>query len=98
MTEAERGLVPLLRDIAGNPFRPAAASTAWRSRAVTALAEAAYTRRHHPSGELDGARLRVLADALEDTGCADADLPGHLRSEGPHVRGCWAIDLVLGKQ
>jgi hypothetical protein len=42
-------------------------------------------------------RLPILADALEDAGCADAELLGHLRSPGPHVRGCWAVDLVLGK-
>jgi hypothetical protein len=42
--------------------------------------------------------LPILADALEDAGCTDADLLGHLRSPGPHVRGCWAVDLVLGKE
>jgi hypothetical protein len=43
-------------------------------------------------------RLGVLADSLEDAGCTDDTLLGHLRSTGPHVRGCWAVDLVLGKQ
>jgi hypothetical protein len=43
------------------------------------------------------ADLPVLADALTEAGCADADLLGHLRSPGPHVRGCWAVDLLLGK-
>jgi hypothetical protein len=43
------------------------------------------------------ARGALLADALEDAGCTDAELLGHLRSPGPHVRGCWAVDLVLGK-
>jgi len=42
-------------------------------------------------------RLPLLADALEDAGCTDAELLGHLRGPGPHVRGCWALDLVLGK-
>jgi hypothetical protein len=37
------------------------------------------------------------ADALEDAGCTDADLLGHLHGPWPHVRGCWAVDLVLGK-
>jgi hypothetical protein len=41
--------------------------------------------------------LPVLADALEEAGCTDADLLGHLRGPGPHVRGCWALDLLLGK-
>ena len=62
------------------------------------LAEAAYTARSLPQGELDPARLAVLADALEDAGCTDADILGHLRGPGPHVRGCWVIDLLLGKQ
>jgi hypothetical protein len=39
-----------------------------------------------------------LADCLEDAGCSDAEVLGHLRSAGPHVRGCWALDLVLGKE
>jgi len=41
--------------------------------------------------------LPVLADALEEAGCTDADLLGHLRGPGPHVRGCWVLDLLLGK-
>jgi hypothetical protein len=47
---------------------------------------------------LDRVRLAVLADALEEAGCADANLLGHLRGPGPHVRGCFALDLLLGKQ
>jgi hypothetical protein len=48
----------------------------------------------------DGAfeRLPLLADALEDAGCTDAELFGHLRAPGPHVRGCWALDLALVKK
>jgi hypothetical protein len=41
--------------------------------------------------------LPVLADALEEAGCSEAELLGHLRGLGPHVRGCWAVDLLLGK-
>jgi hypothetical protein len=87
----------LIREFFGNPFRP---STLDRSRLmplVVSLAEAAYEERHLPSGQLDAARLAVLSDALEESGCADIDLLAHLRSPGPHVRGCWAVDLVLGK-
>jgi hypothetical protein len=43
-------------------------------------------------------RLAVLADALEEAGCADADILSHLRGPGPHVRGCWVVDLLLGKE
>ena len=42
--------------------------------------------------------LRVLADALEEAGCTDADLLAHCRSGGGHLRGCWAVDLLLGKE
>jgi hypothetical protein len=58
----------------------------------------AYEERQLPEGTLDSARLAVLADTLEDAGCTHAELLGHLRGPGPHVRGCWAVDLVMGKQ
>jgi hypothetical protein len=87
----------LLRDIAGNPFRPVAVSPAWQTPQVVALAQTAYEERALPSGELDPARLAVLADALEDAGCTNRDILNHLRGPGPHVRGCWAVDLLLGK-
>jgi hypothetical protein len=43
-------------------------------------------------------RLPILADALEDAGCTNADILNHCRQPGEHVRGCWAVDLVLGKK
>ena len=46
---------------------------------------------------LDAGRLAVLADMLEEAGCSDADLLNHLRGPGPHVRGCWVLDLLLGR-
>jgi hypothetical protein len=42
--------------------------------------------------------MGVLADALEESGCDNADILGHLRGDGDHVRGCWAVDLILGKE
>jgi hypothetical protein len=87
--------VALLRDIIGNPSRPVTLSPAWQSPQVVALAQAAYDHRDLPSGHLDPTRLAVLADALEEAGCGQADLLGHLRGPGPHVRGCWVVDLVL---
>jgi hypothetical protein len=87
----------LLRDVFGNPFRPAALDPAWLTPTVTGIAIAAYQERILPSGELDRARLAVLADALEEAGCTDASVLSHLRGPGPHVRGCWAVDLLLGK-
>ena len=61
------------------------------------LAQAAYDERHMPEGTLDKVWLAVLGDALEEAGCSDADILNHLRGPGPHVRGCWVIDLCLGK-
>ena len=61
-------------------------------------ARLAYDDRLMPSGTLGAARLAVLADALERSGCTDAELLGHLRGPGPHVRGCWAVDLLLGRE
>lgn len=61
------------------------------------LAEAAYGHRAGPAGTLDLDRLAVLADALLDAGCTDAELVGHLRGPGPHVRGCAVVDVVLGR-
>jgi hypothetical protein len=90
----------LLRDVFGNPWRPVAvepAWLAWRRRAVVKLAQAVYDERELPSGHLDAARLAVLADMLEEAGCSDADLLDHLRSPGLHVRGCFAVDTLLGR-
>lgn len=90
----------LLRCIVGPiPFRPVTIDRswlAWNDGIVPRLAEAVYEERLLPSGHLDPHRLGVLADALEDAG-ADAGFLGHLRSPGSHVRGCWALDLLLGK-
>jgi hypothetical protein len=86
----------LWRDIFGNPFCPVALDPAWLTGEVLALAEAAYQERLLPSGQLDPARLAVLADALEEAG-AGGELLTHLRSAGPHVRGCWAVDLLAGR-
>ncbi|HEV3078366.1 MAG TPA: hypothetical protein VGY66_01245 [Gemmataceae bacterium] len=85
----------LLRCLFGNPFRPPPRiDPALRVRndgTVKKLAEAIYQGRSFD-------RLPILADALEDAGCDDAALLGHLRAPGPHVKGCWALDLILGKQ
>jgi hypothetical protein len=91
----------LVRCVFGNPFRPARPDRAWLSwngRTIPRLAQAIYDERALPEGTLDAFRLRVLSDALEEAGCTDADLLGHLRGPGPHVRGCWPVDLLLGRQ
>jgi hypothetical protein len=93
---------PLLTCLFGNPFRPAPAIDpallAWNAGTVRALAEVAYEERRLPEGTLDPARLALLADALEDAGCGEAELLAHFRSPWPHVRGCWALDLILGRE
>jgi hypothetical protein len=87
-----------LRCIFGNPFRPVALGPAQRTPLAAALAAAAYDERSTPAGELGCQRLAVLADALEETGGAPGELLDHLRGPGPHVRGCFAVDLLLGKE
>jgi hypothetical protein len=90
----------LIRDIVGNPFRPVPIDPAWCSwhgGTGVRLAEAIYENRDLPSGHLDPARLATLADALEDSGYTDQDILQHCRGAGPHVRGCWVVDLLLGK-
>jgi hypothetical protein len=97
-SEVQARQCELMRDIFGNPFRPAALDPAWRTPVVVALATATYEERILPAGTLDLQRLAVLADALEDAGCTDTVILAHLREPNPHVRGCWAIDLLLGKE
>jgi CheY-like chemotaxis protein len=87
-----------LFDLLGNPVRPAPLDPAWRTADVLALARAAYDERLLPSGELNPVRVAVLADALEEAGCDSAEVLGHLRSPGPHLQGCWAVDLLIGKE
>jgi hypothetical protein len=100
--EARSHLSTLLRDLFGPaPFRPASldpAWLAWHDGAVKKLAGAVYKERELPSGHLDGARLGVLADMLEEAGLTDAALLRHLRGPGPHVLGCHALELLLGKE
>jgi hypothetical protein len=91
----------LLRDMFGNPFRPAPLDPAWlnwKGGTIPRLAEVIYQDRELPTGHLDRDRLAVLGDALEDAGCTDPDILDHCRQPGEHVRGCWLIDLILGKE
>jgi hypothetical protein len=81
----------LLRDIFGNPFRPATFSPEWRTDTAVTLASQLYDSR-------DFTAMLILADALQDAGCDNDDILSHCRGNGPHVRGCWAVDLVLGRE
>lgn len=90
-----------LREILGpTPFRKVRVAPSllrWRDDTIPKLAQQAYDDRLLPEGHLDAARLAVLADALEEAGFDGAGLLAHLRGPGPHVRGCWAVDCLLGK-
>ena len=79
-----------LRDIFGNPFRPVVADPAWLTPTAVSIASSIYQDRAFD-------RLPSLADALEEAGCTHADVLLHCRTPGEHVRGCWVVDLVLGK-
>ena len=88
-----------LRDIFDNPFRPVALGPALRTPTVLSLAQRIYDNRHLPAGALDPMLLAALADVLEQTGCHNAGVLGHLRQPGAvHVRGCWVVDCLLEKK
>ncbi len=70
----------------------------WNDRTIPRIAQGIYDERRMPEGTLDTGRLAILHDALLDAGCGNEELLTHLRSEGPHVRGCWPVDLILGKE
>lgn len=81
----------ILRDVFGNPLRPVIINPASITSNVRQLAELIYADRAFD-------RLPLLADALEEVGCDNADILAHCRGPGPHVRGCWVVDLLLGKE
>jgi hypothetical protein len=81
----------IARDIFFDPFRTANSYPAWLTSNVTSLAHAIYSDRAFD-------HMPILADALEDTGCDNADILDHCRQAGEHVRGCWVVDLLLGKE
>jgi hypothetical protein len=78
----------LLRDVFGNPFSTVKIDSSWRTPKVTTLARSIYTADAFH-------RLGNLADALVDAGCNKEEILDHCRSDGPHVCGCWVVDLLL---
>jgi hypothetical protein len=83
----------LVRDLCGNPFRSVAVDPNWRrwhDDTVAKMARIIYDEQRFDD-------LPILADALEDAGCDNANILAHCRGPGPHVRGCWVVDLLLGK-
>jgi hypothetical protein len=80
----------LVRDIFDNSFRSVTLDPAWRTSTAVGLARSMYQSR-------DFSPMPILADALEEAGCDNPDILTHCRGTSPHVRGCWVVDLVLGK-
>jgi len=80
----------IVREIFGNPFRPVTIDSRWLTSTVLDLAKAIYDDKAFD-------RMPILADALIDAGCDSEEFISHCRSEGPHVRGCWVVDLLLAK-
>jgi hypothetical protein len=90
---AHARMIRTLREIFGNPFCATPVSSswlAWHGGAIPKMAQSIYDSRAFD-------RLPLLADALEDAGCDNADILSHCRMPGEHVRGCWVVDLLLGK-
>lgn len=81
----------LLRDIVGNPFRPVGFDLAWRTADAVAIARRIYDTQ-------DFGPMPILSDALMDAGCDSKEILAHCRTDEPHVRGCFVVDLVLGKE
>jgi hypothetical protein len=81
----------LVREVIGNPFRRLEIAPSWRTPDVVALAGHVYYDRAF-------GRMPELADTLEDAGYGDEDILSHLRGPGPHVRGCWVVDLIHAKR
>ena len=81
----------LLRDLIGNPFRPARVDPAWLTQDVRHLAQVIYEERRFED-------VPFLADALLDAGCDDEAMLAHCSAREQNGRGCWVVDLLLGKE
>ena len=94
LADEPRHQLALLHDIMGNPFEPVAVDPSWRSwnnGAVVSVAHAIYQQRAFD-------HLPTLGDALQEAGCSNSDILAHCRTPSEHARGCWVVDLVLGKE
>jgi hypothetical protein len=80
----------LLRDVFANPGRPIDFDPRWLTSTVVDLARAIHDERAFEN-------LPILGDALMDSGCDNEEIIAHCRSKRPHFRGCWPVDLILGK-
>ena len=101
---AQRAQADLFREILGNPFQERTIAPEWMTTGggiipgwTLRISETAKALADGIQADQAFERLPILADALEESGCTDTELLAHLREPGRHVRGCWALDLVLGK-
>jgi hypothetical protein len=90
--QAAKYLRGLVTDVMGNPFWPATFDPSWRTSDTVGVASGVYESR-------DFSAMPILADAIQDAGCDNEDILNHCRdANATHVRGCWVVDLVLGKE
>lgn len=89
--QQQRRQAALLLDLFGNPFRPIRVEKSWLAANVCPLAEVIYE-------EAAFDRLPILADAMVEAGCHHSDILAHCRGGGEHLRGCWVVDLLTGRQ
>ena len=101
---ANQRLGGIFRELFGNPFQPRSIATLeWRSAGgevtpwMIVVGESARALALGIQADQAFDRMPILADALEDDGCNNLELLGHLREHRTHLRGCWALDLVLGR-
>jgi hypothetical protein len=83
-------LAGAVREVIQYPFRRVTLNPDWLTSTAVAIARGMYESREFSA-------MPILADALQDAGCDSDDILNHCRGDGPHVRGCWVVDLVLGK-
>jgi hypothetical protein len=90
-TRYDSGQVAILRDLFGSPFHAVDCDSTWQTRSVMSI-----TRAIAEEQAFD--RVPILADALEEAGCSSAEILDHLRTQNDHFRGCWVVDLLLGRK
>ncbi|MBP3955563.1 hypothetical protein J8F10_09745 [Gemmata sp. G18] len=91
LVEEQKHQAMLVREVFGNPLHSVVFSPDLCTNTVLTLAQQMYEGREFSA-------MPILADALQDAGCDDTDVLDHCRGSGPHVRGCWVVDLILGKE
>ena len=91
LLEAKAEQSSIVRCVLANRFRPVTVDPRWLSSTVIDLARTIYDERLYE-------RMPILSDALMDAGCDNENILDHCRGPGPHVRGCWVVDLILGKE